>query len=106
MKKTLLGLTSALAIGTAALSDPDWALQTRARLAQDADRMDALMVKRGAVPCGGTDLFRLYEVDDAAALQFTLAKYHVWTRVFPYNSRWIRLGLPAPHQWTQLEAAV
>ena len=96
----------ALAIGTAALSDPDWAMQTRARLAQDADRMDALMIKRGAVPCGGTDLFRLYEVDDAAALQFTLAKHHVWTRVFPYNSRWIRLGLPAPHQWTQLEAAV
>mgnify|MGYP000014323088 CR=1 FL=1 len=96
----------ALAIGAAALADADWAEATRARLASDSDRLDALMIGRGAKVVGGTSLFRLYEVDDATRWQDRLARSHVWSRIFPYSKTWLRLGLPAPDRWSQLEAAL
>ncbi|MEJ6396927.1 threonine-phosphate decarboxylase [Yoonia sp. 208BN28-4] len=95
----------ALQIGAEALSDFQWADETRARLAHDADRLDRLMADQGAVGLGGTSLFRLYEVADAKAAQDQLAKHHVWSRIFPYAENWLRLGLPAPNRWAQLEAA-
>lgn len=96
----------ALTIGAQALQDTTWAKATRIRLANDADRMDKLMAKAGASLIGGTTLFRLYDVGDAAAWQDQLARNQVWSRIFPYSSRWLRLGLPAPDQWDQLEAAL
>ena len=96
----------ALAIGAAALADRDWADATRARLAEDSNRLDALMIGRGAKAVGGTSLFRLYEVDNAARWQERLARGHVWSRIFPYSKTWLRLGLPAPDRWSQLEAAL
>ena len=54
---------------------------------------------------GGTDLFRLYEVDDAAQWQDKLARHHVWSRIFPYSQTYLRLGLPPAHRWSQLEEA-
>jgi cobalamin biosynthetic protein CobC len=96
----------ALAAGTAALRDHGWAAAARARLAADAARLDVLMAARGATVAGGTDLFRLYAVDDAADWQDRLARARIWTRVFPYSTRWLRLGLPAPQAWPRLEAAL
>lgn len=96
----------ALRIGRAALSDRAWADTTRARLAQDAARLDALMQQAGAQDPRGTSLFRLYTVDDAAKWQERLARHHIWTRIFPYSDKWIRLGLPAPDRWAQLEGAL
>ena len=96
----------ALTVGAAALADRDWADATGARLASDSNRLDALMVARGAKVVGGTSLFRLYEVDDAARWQERLARGHVWSRIFPYSKTWLRLGLPAPDRWGQLEAAL
>ena len=96
----------ALHIGAAALRDTDWADATRTRLATEADRLDTLMTGAGAQIVGGTPLFRLYEVDDAQAWQVRLAEHHIWTRVFPYNPRWLRLGLPAPDGWARLEQAL
>lgn len=96
----------ALEIGARALEDVAWADATRARLADDAARLDRLMVKAGVSIVGGTDLFRLYDVDDAKAWQDRLAQHHVWSRIFPYSDSWLRLGLPAPDQWDQLEAAL
>ncbi|MCA0042335.1 threonine-phosphate decarboxylase [Celeribacter litoreus] len=96
----------ALTIGAAALSDLDWADQTRSRLSEDANRMDALLSSKGAKILGGTTLFRLYEVDDARAWQQRLAQGQVWSRIFPYSDKWLRLGLPAPDAWDQLEAAL
>ena len=96
----------ALSVGAEALSDPQWADNTRARLKEDAARLDALMTTRGASRVGGTTLFRLYDVGDAKACQDRLAKGHVWSRVFPYADNWLRLGLPAPDRWAQLEAAL
>jgi len=96
----------ALEIGARALEDAAWADATRARLTKDAVRLDALMTKAGAQIVSGTTLFRLYDVGDAAAWQDKLAQGHVWSRVFPYSDRWLRLGLPAPDRWDQLEAAL
>jgi cobalamin biosynthesis protein CobC len=94
----------ALEIGTRALTDDAWAETTRQRLAQDAARLDALI---GAPLVGGTTLFRLYDVGDAAAFQKHLAQAQIWTRVFPYSSRWVRLGLPGSEpDWQRLRAAL
>ena len=95
----------ALNIGAEALSDPRWADETRARLDADATRMDALLAAQGAPLVGGTSLFRLYEVADAQAAQDQLAQHQIWSRVFPYADNWLRLGLPHPDRWEQLEAA-
>ena len=96
----------ALSLGTQALRDEAWATETRARLAEDAKRLDALLVAKGAEVAGGTDLFRLYEVNDVAIWQNKLARSHVWSRIFPYSKTYLRLGLPAPDRWDQLEAAL
>lgn len=96
----------ALDIGAAALEDTDWAAETRARLTADAGRLDTLMAARGADLIGGTSLFRLYDVGDAAAFQQHLARAHIWSRIFPYSTRWLRLGLPAAQDWVRVEAAL
>ena len=96
----------ALEIGARALSDTEWAGATRARLQNDADRLDALMCNAGASVVGGTTLFRLYELDNAEAWQVRLAAHHIWSRTFPYSESFLRLGLPAPERWEQLEAAL
>lgn len=96
----------ALAIGRAALEDMVWANELRQKLHTDVARMDALLQSRGAEIAGGTLLFRLYEVDDAAAWQAKLAEGRVWSRIFPYAPGWLRLGLPPVDRWAQLEAAL
>lgn len=96
----------ALRIGAAALRDADWAEVTRARLARDSARLDAIMTARGASVAGGTTLFRLYRVDAAAAWQDRLARGRVWSRIFPYSTTLLRLGLPPADRWDQLEAAL
>ncbi|MCX8952762.1 threonine-phosphate decarboxylase CobD [Ruegeria sp. NA] len=96
----------ALRVGTQALSDDDWADATRARLADEAARLDALMLTRGADIVGGTSLFRLYRVDDALEWQDRLARAHIWSRIFPYSTTFLRLGLPPEKGWDRLEAAL
>jgi cobalamin biosynthetic protein CobC len=96
----------ALAIGRSALHDTGWADVTRARLLQDAERLDAIILQKDAKLVGGTSLFRLYEVTDAAAWQTKLAQHHIWSRIFPYNPKWLRLGLPDSTGWARLETAL
>ncbi len=96
----------ALEIGATALEDQAWAAATRARLAQDALRLDAIMSMAGAHALGGTDLFRLFDVEDAAHWQDRLAKAHIWSRTFPYAGSWLRLGMPTPEGWAQLGQAI
>ncbi|WP_281955436.1 threonine-phosphate decarboxylase, partial [Pseudophaeobacter arcticus] len=71
----------ALKTGLQALQDQDWANHTRQSLARDAQRLDQLAIARGATVVGGTDLFRLYRVEDAAQWQERLAKAHIWSRI-------------------------
>lgn len=96
----------ALRIATAAFEDDQWAADTRQRLADDRAWLDHVMVGAGAKAVGGTDLFGLYEVENAANLQDRLARAYVWTRVFPYSKTLIRLGVPAPDQRQQFESAL
>jgi cobalamin biosynthetic protein CobC len=72
-------------------------------LAADAARLDALT--RWPL-VGGTSLFRLYDVGDAAAVQERLARHHIWTRIFPWSDRLIRLGLPDGADWDRLQRAL
>jgi cobalamin biosynthetic protein CobC len=96
----------ALETGIAALRDPDWAIATRARVRRDATHLDALMANAGARNLAGTGLFQLYHVNDAAAWQRRLAHHKILSRIFPYSPHWLRLGLPAPDRWHQLENAL
>ncbi|GAB5447036.1 threonine-phosphate decarboxylase [Gymnodinialimonas sp.] len=98
----------ALEIGAQALSDHDWASDTRARLGRDAARLDDLMLSAGAEIVGGTTLFRTYSLREGAAhWQNRLAEHHIWSRIFPYSSNWMRLGLPGTEEdWARLEAAL
>jgi cobalamin biosynthetic protein CobC len=96
----------ALAIGAEALSNPVWAEATRQRLSSDTRRLDLLLTGKGATVVGGTTLFRVSEVDDAPAWADRLARSHVLARAFPYSRTWLRLGLPHPDRWAQLESAL
>lgn len=97
----------ALTIGKTALLDQAWARATRARLANDAARLDALLCSAGAELVGGTPLFRLYNTHDAAHWQDRLARHRIWSRIFPYSRHWLRLGLPGDATaWSRLEAAL
>jgi len=93
-------------VGAVALEDMEWANETRQVLSVETARLDAVMQAKGAELVGGTVLFRLFRVDDAAAWQARLAQGRVWSRVFPYEPGWIRLGLPPADGWAQLEAAL
>ncbi len=96
---------AAIHVGAAALADAAWQRRTRHRLAADAARLDALAAGAGWTIAGGTTLFRTYAAPDAAAAQDGLADHRVWSRIFPYSQRWIRLGLPPPEGWARLDAA-
>ncbi len=94
---------AAIEVGCTALGDRAWQAKTTARLGQDAARLDAL----SPWPLvGGTVLFRLYDTPDAAMAQNLLARHHVWSRIFPWSPRLIRLGLPAPQEWPRVETAL
>lgn len=94
----------ALQIGALALADRAWAEATTQRLRADAARLDGIAARLGWRLTGGTDLFRLYEVPGAEAAQELLARQRIWSRIFPWSDRLIRLGLPAPGEWARLEA--
>ncbi|MCA3444514.1 MAG: pyridoxal phosphate-dependent class II aminotransferase [Rhodobacter sp.] len=97
----------ALAAGTAALRDDAWAAAARARLVRDAARLDALLTAAGAEIAGGTDLFRLVRLSNPRLWHMALARRHIWTRMFPYSTEWLRLGLPGSEvQWSRLAKAL
>jgi cobalamin biosynthesis protein CobC len=93
-------------VGRVALEDMDWANMNRQVMNLDVARMDALLEAKGAELIGGTGLFRLFRVDDSARWQEKLAQGKVWSRIFPYDPTWLRLGLPPVDRWDQLEAAL
>ncbi len=96
----------AQAVGRAALEDMRWANATRQRMTVDVARLDATIQMKGAELIGGTALFRLFQVDNALKWQDKLARGKVWSRVFPYEETWLRIGLPPADRWGQLEAAL
>ena len=84
----------ALAIGTRALADDAWARDARARLADDAARLDALLEAAGFTVVGGTALFRLAAAPDAPARFEALARAGILARPFAARPEVLRFGLP------------
>jgi cobalamin biosynthetic protein CobC len=98
---------AAIEIGSRALRDREWAQATSARLARDSLRLDAQVTPLGWTLVGGTPLFRLYETGDAKLAQERLARAQIWSRVFPHQKGWLRLGLPGSEpEWARLSAAL
>lgn len=93
----------AIEIGTRALRDEAWVMETVQRLRRDADAIDQIVESRGWIKRGGTALFRLYECRDAIAAQAELAGHAIWTRIFPWSDHLVRLGLPGTEtEWKRL----
>lgn len=97
----------ALAIGQTALADDAWRSQTIARLDSETLRLDQITGGAGWTLVGGTALFRTYLTADAVEARNSLARHHIWSRIFPYSKTWVRLGLPGNDaEWQRLEAAL
>ncbi|MGJ5177696.1 threonine-phosphate decarboxylase CobD [Bradyrhizobium oligotrophicum] len=97
----------ALAIGTRALADDAWLEQTRARLANDCRRIDALLESAGCIVVGGTPLFRLITSPNALGIAERLARHGVHVRRFPAQPSWLRFGLPGNEtDWQRLAHAL
>ncbi|CCD85309.1 Putative threonine-phosphate decarboxylase [Bradyrhizobium sp. ORS 285] len=97
----------ALAAGTAALADEAWLHQTRARLAKDCVRIDALLSQAGCMAIGGTPLFRLVASAKASNIAERLARHAIHVRRFPAQPSWLRFGLPGDEaQWQRLAEAL
>jgi cobalamin biosynthesis protein CobC len=97
----------ALAAGTAAYADHEWADATRARLQQDAERLDAMLAKAGLELLGGTTLFRLCATPQAARWFEHLARHGLLVRPFAQQPNWLRFGFPGTEAaWLRLQAAL
>ena len=98
---------AAIEIGSRALLDREWADMTSARLKRACSRLDAEVAHLGWILVGGTPLFRLYETGNANLAQERLARAQIWSRVFPHQQGWLRLGLPGSEiEWARLSAAL
>ena len=97
----------AVAIGAAAMADHSWAAMTRARLAQAASRLDALLSGANLKVAGGTSLFRLVHSQAAPELFQHLGRAGILARRFAREPTWLRFGLPAGERgWQRLAAAL
>ncbi len=85
----------ALQIGAAALRDTDWQARMREELQTRARRFDQSMRDRDIHVLGGTSLFRLAKIADAAGFAGALRRQGIHVRIFEYQPQWLRFGLPA-----------
>jgi cobalamin biosynthetic protein CobC len=97
----------ALKAGLAAYSDGEWADRTRARLQHSAQRLDALLTRSGLQLVGGTHLFRLVRLENAADLFQRLLHAGILVRPFTHDATLLRFGLPnGRHSWSRLSQAL
>ena len=97
----------AIAIGVRALADSDWLEATRARLGQEAARLDLLLQNAGWRIIGGTSLFRLAARADARAAFEQLLAAGILARPFADAPDRVRFGIPADETaWERLATAL
>lgn len=97
----------ALTIGAAALNDMAWQVAMREDLRSRAQRFDLAMRERGIHVLGGTSLYRLAKVPEAAKLAAALRRQGMHVRIFERQPHWMRFGLPADEAefWRRFDAA-
>jgi cobalamin biosynthetic protein CobC len=97
----------AIAIGVRALADSDWLEATRARLGQEAARLDLLLQNAGWRIIGGKSLFRLAARADARAAFEQLLAAGILARPFADAPDRVRFGIPAfETAWERLATAL
>ncbi|MDT1062940.1 threonine-phosphate decarboxylase CobD [Paracoccus sp. CPCC 101403] len=97
----------AIQAGTAALMDDAWNDAAVTWLAEASLHLDQIVSAAGWQPQGGTHLFRLYRTPDAQSARDRLARAGIWSRIFPWHPRWVRLGIPADRdEFDRLRAAL
>ncbi len=97
----------ALTIGTSALADRAWLNQAASVCADDASRLDQMLIKSGMEIIGGTKLFRLVLSSNASDVALCLAEAGILVRMFEAQPKWIRFGLPGtPSAWERLQKAL
>ncbi len=97
----------AIAVGKLALADGAWASATRARLAGDMRRLDAMLAGARLNLVGGTVLFRLARTPAARELFGHLGRAGILVRRFDEHPAWLRFGLPGTEPaWERLHAAL
>ncbi len=84
----------AIEIGTAALRDKSWQDRMTGQLVDEMADLTLCLSQYGLSVFGGTPLFALAGLRNPKALHESLARRHIWTRVFDYAPTWIRFGLP------------
>ena len=93
-------------IGTQALNDRGWQMQTREYLQQAGERLRQLLLAQGW-DTQGCDLFRYLPHPDAVVLQQQLAQHKIWVRSWHGDTAALRFGLPATEaDWLRLERAL
>ena len=97
----------AIEVGLKALADSAWLESTRAGLAEEAARLDRLLISAGWEVIGGTKLFRLAANADASARFLALLRHGLLARPFADAPDRLRFGLPANEAaWERLTAAL
>lgn len=96
----------AIAMGVKAYADDGWRARTHAQLIDRASEYDDLLAARGLHVVGGTSLFRLVSVADAASIFDALCGAGVLARPFAWREDWLRFGLPRQRDLGRVGAAL
>lgn len=93
-------------VGQGAYADLAWQRSARARLSENAARMDQDLTDVGFTVIGGTSLFRLTTHAQAEDRFRRLAEQGILTRPFADQPAWLRFGLPKPADRARVTAAL
>jgi cobalamin biosynthesis protein CobC len=97
----------AIEIGRLAFAHSAWHEVTKARLAAEGSRLDALLRGAGLKLVGGTALFRLAASDRAGKIFDELGRAGIFVRRFSEHDDWLRFGIPGDEEeWARLSRAL
>jgi len=82
-------------IASKAIRDKKWMTSTQKKLKKKANILDEMMKTIDFELIGGTNLYRLYSTPNSVLSQRFLAKKFIWSRIFSYSKKWLRLGIPS-----------
>ena len=89
-------------IATKAIRDKKWINNTQLKLLKNVNELDKILKPFNFNLIGGTNLFRLYSTPNSILSQKLLAKFFIWSRIFAYSKKWLRLGIPCDKDLKQI----